>query len=76
MEKARQELCDLEQIYGLGHPGVLRQSMVLDELINRYNRSYYAHVNNYTYRSERGTKDEHKPGQAQLHSNTFAASFG
>lgn len=41
MENARRELCKLEQRYGLGHSSVLQQSMVLDELINQFNRTYY-----------------------------------
>nr|WP_025684650.1 aspartyl-phosphate phosphatase Spo0E family protein [Paenibacillus maysiensis] len=42
LEKNRQWLYDLQAKYGLGHMDVLRQSMVLDELINQYNRVYYA----------------------------------
>ncbi|MGF7048461.1 hypothetical protein J2T13_002969 [Paenibacillus sp. DS2015] len=42
IETARQQLCDLEQLYGLAHFKVLNQSMMLDELINQYNRAYYA----------------------------------
>ncbi|WP_068497877.1 aspartyl-phosphate phosphatase Spo0E family protein [Paenibacillus kribbensis] len=42
LEKNRQRLYDLQAKYGLGHTNVLRQSMVLDELINQYNRIYYA----------------------------------
>jgi hypothetical protein len=41
LEKNRQQLYDLQAKYGLGHMYVLRQSMVLDELINQYNRMYY-----------------------------------
>lgn len=39
MEQARYKLNKLENQYTLGHPAVLHQSMVLDELINEYNRS-------------------------------------
>ncbi|MCC3379610.1 aspartyl-phosphate phosphatase Spo0E family protein [Paenibacillus farraposensis] len=42
LEKNRKRLYDLHAKYGLGHNYVLRQSMVLDELINQYNRIYYA----------------------------------
>ncbi|MDR6778525.1 hypothetical protein J2W98_002802 [Paenibacillus peoriae] len=42
LEKNRQRLYDLQAKYGLEHIYVLRQSMVLDELINQYNRIYYA----------------------------------
>jgi hypothetical protein len=44
LEKARQKLYDLQTKYGLGHARVLKQSMVLDELINQYNRTFYARV--------------------------------
>jgi hypothetical protein len=40
MESARQRLHDLYEQYGFGHAYVLEQSMVLDELINQYNRVY------------------------------------
>lgn len=42
LEKNRQRLYDLQAKYGLGHMYVLRQSIVLDELTNQYNRIYYA----------------------------------
>ncbi|MGW9529898.1 aspartyl-phosphate phosphatase Spo0E family protein [Paenibacillus terrae] len=41
LENNRQRLYDLQAKYGLDHMYVLRQSMVLDELINQYNRMYY-----------------------------------
>ncbi|MGG1641233.1 aspartyl-phosphate phosphatase Spo0E family protein [Paenibacillus sp. NRS-1782] len=41
LENNRQRLYDLQAKYGLGHMYVLRQSMVLDELINQYHRMYY-----------------------------------
>jgi enamine deaminase RidA (YjgF/YER057c/UK114 family) len=40
MENARQQLHDLFELYGLGHACVLEQSMLLDELINQYNRMF------------------------------------
>ncbi|MGW8959690.1 Spo0E family sporulation regulatory protein-aspartic acid phosphatase [Paenibacillus sp. NPDC055715] len=40
MENARQQLHDLFGQYGLGHACVLEQSMLLDELINQYNRIF------------------------------------
>ncbi|MDY8049640.1 aspartyl-phosphate phosphatase Spo0E family protein [Paenibacillus polymyxa] len=40
MEGARQRLHDLYKQYGFGHACVLEQSMILDELINQYNRMY------------------------------------
>ncbi|MCC3379663.1 aspartyl-phosphate phosphatase Spo0E family protein [Paenibacillus sp. UY79] len=40
MESARQRLHDLYELYGFGHACVLEQSMILDELINQYNRMY------------------------------------
>lgn len=39
MEHARQRLHDL-YAYGFGHACVLEQSMLLDELINQYNRIF------------------------------------
>jgi hypothetical protein len=42
LEKNRQRLYDLQARYGLGHVNVILQSMILDELINQYNRIYYA----------------------------------
>ncbi|WP_025716349.1 aspartyl-phosphate phosphatase Spo0E family protein [Paenibacillus sp. 1-18] len=41
VETARQKLHDLQNKYGFGHPSVLKQSMVLDELINQYQYTYY-----------------------------------
>ncbi|WP_342564192.1 aspartyl-phosphate phosphatase Spo0E family protein [Paenibacillus sp. FSL R7-0345] len=38
IEQARYKLNKLERQLELGHPAVLHQSMVLDELINEYNR--------------------------------------
>ncbi|APB72298.1 aspartyl-phosphate phosphatase Spo0E family protein [Paenibacillus polymyxa] len=40
MEHARQQLHDLYEEYGFGHACVLEQSMLLDELINQYNRMF------------------------------------
>ncbi|WP_149096130.1 aspartyl-phosphate phosphatase Spo0E family protein [Paenibacillus terrae] len=40
MEHARQHLHDLYEEYGFGHACVLEQSMLLDELINQYNRMF------------------------------------
>lgn len=40
LESARQRLHDLYKQYGFGHPCVLEQSMLLDELINQYNRMF------------------------------------
>ncbi|ALP36653.1 hypothetical protein ASL14_11285 [Paenibacillus sp. IHB B 3084] len=40
MENARQQLHDLFEQYGFGHACVLEQSMLLDELINQYNRMF------------------------------------
>ncbi|GAA0135056.1 hypothetical protein YSY43_18960 [Paenibacillus sp. YSY-4.3] len=42
IEEARQKLHRLELLYGgLQHPKVLEQSILLDELINKYNRITY-----------------------------------
>ncbi|PNQ80121.1 aspartyl-phosphate phosphatase Spo0E family protein [Paenibacillus sp. F4] len=40
VENARQQLHDLYEEYGFGHACVLEQSMLLDELINQYNRMF------------------------------------
>jgi len=40
MENARQHLHDLYEEHGFGHACVLEQSMLLDELINQYNRMF------------------------------------
>ncbi|WP_068497756.1 aspartyl-phosphate phosphatase Spo0E family protein [Paenibacillus kribbensis] len=40
LENARQQLYDLYNQYGFGHTTVLEQSMLLDELINQYNRIF------------------------------------
>ncbi|MBP1905410.1 aspartyl-phosphate phosphatase Spo0E family protein [Paenibacillus turicensis] len=42
IEQARQQLYDIEVECGsLIHPEVIQQSMVLDELINQYNRQRF-----------------------------------
>lgn len=41
IEQARHKLNKLENQFFLGHSAVLHQSMVLDELINEYNRHYF-----------------------------------
>jgi hypothetical protein len=40
LEDARQRLHDLYKQYGFVHACVLEQSMLLDELINEYNRKF------------------------------------
>ncbi|KJD47490.1 aspartyl-phosphate phosphatase Spo0E family protein [Paenibacillus terrae] len=40
LESARQRLHDLYKQHGFGHARVLEQAMILDELINQYNRMY------------------------------------
>ncbi|MET3211452.1 UNVERIFIED_CONTAM: hypothetical protein ABIC26_004419 [Paenibacillus sp. PvR008] len=46
LEEARQKLYDLQAKYGLDHASVLRQSMILDELINQYNHHFYVREKN------------------------------
>ncbi|MDQ0496678.1 MULTISPECIES: aspartyl-phosphate phosphatase Spo0E family protein [Paenibacillus] len=41
LEKARQKLYVLQAKHGFGHASVLRQSAILDNLINQYNRHFY-----------------------------------
>lgn len=67
MENARLELCKLEQRYGLGHFSVLQQSMVLDELINQFNRTYYTQAKRSSKTNNRITK---------LQSDTCTVTFG
>lgn len=76
MEKARRELCQLEQIYGIGHSCVLQQSMVLDELINHYNRTFYAQPRRQSKASNRLVNQEFLPGHSQLHTDACTISFG
>ncbi|QZN76563.1 aspartyl-phosphate phosphatase Spo0E family protein [Paenibacillus sp. DR312] len=40
LERERESLHALVAIYGLQHPIVIKQSEILDELINRYNRMF------------------------------------
>ncbi|MGC5774385.1 Spo0E family sporulation regulatory protein-aspartic acid phosphatase [Paenibacillus pabuli] len=40
LEHERASLYELAAIYGLQHPLVIRQSEILDEMINRYNRMF------------------------------------
>ncbi|WP_431090010.1 Spo0E family sporulation regulatory protein-aspartic acid phosphatase [Paenibacillus sp. 8b26] len=44
LEKNRQKLYDLQKKYGFDDARVLKQSMILDELINQYNRTFYADI--------------------------------
>nr|WP_211084549.1 aspartyl-phosphate phosphatase Spo0E family protein [Paenibacillus xylanexedens] len=47
IERNRQELSRLAENHGMQDNQVLRQSMVLDELINEYNRfKYKSHLRN------------------------------
>ncbi|MGW8957590.1 aspartyl-phosphate phosphatase Spo0E family protein [Paenibacillus sp. NPDC055715] len=48
LEKNRQKLYDLQKKYGFDDACVLRQSMLLDELINQYNRTFYVHAKKQT----------------------------
>ncbi|WP_342416567.1 aspartyl-phosphate phosphatase Spo0E family protein [Paenibacillus sp. FSL R10-2782] len=46
LEEDRQKLYDLQAKYGFAHASVLKQSMILDELINQYNRHFYVREKN------------------------------
>ncbi|WP_068502557.1 aspartyl-phosphate phosphatase Spo0E family protein [Paenibacillus kribbensis] len=46
LEKARQKLYVLQAKYGFGHASVLRQSVILDNLINQYNHRFYVRDKN------------------------------
>ncbi|MGG1652101.1 aspartyl-phosphate phosphatase Spo0E family protein [Paenibacillus sp. NRS-1780] len=48
VEVARQQLYDLQNKHGFGHASVLKQSMVLGELINQYQYTYYRRKKNPT----------------------------
>ncbi|AOK91561.1 MULTISPECIES: aspartyl-phosphate phosphatase Spo0E family protein [Paenibacillus] len=41
LEKARQKLYILQAKYGFNHASVLRQSVIMDNLINQYNHLFY-----------------------------------
>ncbi|WP_379136642.1 aspartyl-phosphate phosphatase Spo0E family protein [Paenibacillus sp. sgz500958] len=51
MEQAREELNVRVLQKGIGDPSVLQQSMLLDELINQYNRIYYSQPKSSSLRS-------------------------
>ncbi|TKH43864.1 aspartyl-phosphate phosphatase Spo0E family protein [Paenibacillus sp. FSL R10-2782] len=44
LERARQKLYILQAKHGFSHASVLRQSMILDKLINQYNRLFYVRI--------------------------------
>ncbi|GIP52679.1 aspartyl-phosphate phosphatase Spo0E family protein [Paenibacillus vini] len=44
IEKERQKLNQLAEQYGLRHKAVLHQSLLLDKLINKYNKAKYAEL--------------------------------
>ncbi|MGW8958393.1 aspartyl-phosphate phosphatase Spo0E family protein [Paenibacillus sp. NPDC055715] len=41
LEKARQKMYALQAKHGFDHASVLKQSMILDELINDYHHTFY-----------------------------------
>lgn len=41
LEKARQKLYILQAKHGFNHASVLRQSVIMDNLINQYNHLFY-----------------------------------
>ncbi|WP_410771209.1 aspartyl-phosphate phosphatase Spo0E family protein [Fontibacillus sp. BL9] len=44
IEKERQKLNQLAERYGLRHKAVLNQSLLLDTLINKYNKTKYDQI--------------------------------
>lgn len=48
LEKNRQKLYNLQEKYGFDNTRVLKQSMILDGLINQYNRCFYANIKKST----------------------------
>jgi hypothetical protein len=57
IEISRQKLYELEQQHGLGHFSILKQSMVLDELINQYNHIYYVRTKERSSKKNRLESD-------------------
>lgn len=57
IEQARHNLNKLENQLYLGHPAVLHQSMVLDELINEYNRRYFKTLRGSLHSNEPVSED-------------------
>lgn len=47
IEAERRKLNEMEAIYGLLHPKVIKQSMKLDELINAYTREESLHSSSF-----------------------------
>ncbi|MFM9276625.1 aspartyl-phosphate phosphatase Spo0E family protein [Paenibacillus jiagnxiensis] len=75
IEESRQQLYELEQKYGLSHASVLRQSMVLDELINEYNRKFHAQAKRRFVGSSQFIREELLPGHSQLYCSPFAVTL-
>ncbi|MFB5760944.1 Spo0E family sporulation regulatory protein-aspartic acid phosphatase [Paenibacillus medicaginis] len=75
IEQSRQQLYELEQIYGLTHSSVLRQSMVLDELINEYNRKFHTRAESRFAGSSQLLREELLPGHSYLYCSPFAISL-
>ncbi|MFB8376743.1 Spo0E family sporulation regulatory protein-aspartic acid phosphatase [Paenibacillus taichungensis] len=44
LERERKSLYELVAVYGLQHPLVVKQSEILDEIINRYNRMFLSRL--------------------------------
>ncbi|MDP4099102.1 aspartyl-phosphate phosphatase Spo0E family protein [Paenibacillus sp. P96] len=75
IEESRQQLYALEQEYGLTHASVLKQSMVLDELINEYNRKFYARTKSRFTGSSQFLREELLPGHSYLYCSPFAVTL-
>lgn len=72
IEQSRQLLYALEQKYGLTHASVLRQSMILDELINEYNRKFHTRTSHSFTGNNQLVHEEFLPDHSYLHSSMVA----
>jgi hypothetical protein len=75
IEESRQQLYELEQKYGLAHASVLRQSMVLDELINEYNRKFHVRTEKRFAGGSQLLREELLPGHSYLYCSPFAVTL-
>jgi len=74
LEMARQELNNLVLQLGISHPSVLQQSMLLDELINQYNRVYYTRTKSGISKGNPAISGERWSEPSRSFCNPFTAS--
>jgi hypothetical protein len=75
IEISRQRLYELEQQHGFGHSSILKQSMVLDELINQYNHIYYVQAKGRSINSNRLDNDALLKEHSNLYCHNYSASL-